>query len=66
VSVVSEKHDFVIFELVNGEFPHYPSSFDSMYRGQKYLQLGVDQKRKPIWKDGIISKMCRMFSILVL
>ncbi|KAE9550170.1 hypothetical protein FO519_006610 [Halicephalobus sp. NKZ332] len=56
VSVVSEDHDFVIFELANGEFPYYPHRSDSMYRGQDYRQLGVDQKREPVWKDGMISK----------
>lgn len=63
---VSEKHDFVIFESVNGEFPQYPGGFDSMYRGQDYRQLGVGQKREPVWKDGVISKMCGMFRVLVL
>ncbi|CAJ0963351.1 unnamed protein product, partial [Mesorhabditis belari] len=27
-----------------------------MVCGQKYLQLGVDQERKPVWKEGIISE----------
>lgn len=61
MSIVSEKHDFVVFELIDGEFSHYPHGFESMYRGQDYRQLGVDQRRKPVWKDGMISKMRRMF-----
>ena len=66
MSVVSEDHDFVVFEFAKGEFPHYPHRFDSMYRGQDYRQLGVNQKREPVWKDGVVSKMCRKFRILVL
>lgn len=65
MSVVSEKDDFIIFESVNGEFPYYPHGFDFVYRGQDYRQLGVGQRREPVWKDGTISKMCGMFNILV-
>ncbi|KAE9550536.1 hypothetical protein FO519_006248, partial [Halicephalobus sp. NKZ332] len=56
VSAISENQDFIIFEPVNGEFPNYPRGFGSMYRGQKYWQLGVNQDRMPIWKDGTISE----------
>lgn len=66
VSVVSEKHDFVIFELTDGEFLEYPHGFDSMYRGQDYRQLGVGQKQESVWKKGVISKMCGMFNIIIL
>ncbi|KAI6187468.1 hypothetical protein M3Y98_00247000 [Aphelenchoides besseyi] len=61
VSVVSEKHDFVVFELADGEFPHFPGGFGSMCRGQDYRQLGVSEKREPVWKDGVVSKMCPGF-----
>lgn len=64
MSVVSEKNDFIVFESTNGEFPEYPHGFDSMYAGQKYLQLGVHQKRGPVWKEGVISKMCGMSKII--
>lgn len=60
MSVVLKKHDFVVFELTDGEFPNHPSDFDSMHRGQDYRQLGVNQKRQPVWKEGIISKMSSM------
>ncbi|KAE9546656.1 hypothetical protein FO519_010132 [Halicephalobus sp. NKZ332] len=57
VSVISERNDFIVFEAVNQEFPDYPCGSNVIYPGQKYLQLGIDQKtRRPAWKEGIISK----------
>jgi len=56
VSVVPENNDFLIFESIDREFPDCPDGSDTMYCGQKYLQLGINQKRGPLWKEGIISK----------
>jgi hypothetical protein len=66
VSAISENHDFIVFEPVNGEFPNYPHGLDDMYRGQKYQQLGVNQDRKPAWKDGTISEKYCMYNFFIL
>lgn len=64
MDAISDKHDFIVFKPINGDFPNYLYGFDSMYRGQKYYQMGVDQQRQPIWKEGVISKKKRMFNFL--
>ncbi|CAJ0963571.1 unnamed protein product, partial [Mesorhabditis belari] len=56
VKAVPTETDFLIFESTDREFPYHPHGFDSMYCGQKYLQLGVDVMRQPFWKEGIVSK----------
>ena len=61
MKVVSVMHDVLIFESIDKEFPHHPHGFDTMYSGEQYRQFGVDCKRKPAWKDGIISKSHSMF-----
>ena len=66
MSAISETHDFIVFELINGEFPNYPHGFDEMYRGQTYKQLGVSPDRQPTWKDGIISDKHGMSTFLIL
>uniref|UniRef100_A0A7E4W9H6 B30.2/SPRY domain-containing protein n=1 Tax=Panagrellus redivivus TaxID=6233 RepID=A0A7E4W9H6_PANRE len=57
VSNVSEKHGLVLFKLIHGKFPSYPNGYTYMYPCQDYRQLGVDQKRRPVWKGGIVSRM---------
>jgi hypothetical protein len=61
IYVSEEKDDFIIFETIDGqEFKHCPIGSDSMYFGQSYFQLAVDQDRKPVCKGGIVSKECGM------
>ncbi|KAG4069697.1 hypothetical protein HA402_002276 [Bradysia odoriphaga] len=57
VHSISKKHDLIIFKVVNGEFRDYPQASD-MYAGQKYYLIGLQQKRRPMWKNGIISQYC--------
>ncbi|KAI6197116.1 hypothetical protein M3Y94_01186800 [Aphelenchoides besseyi] len=55
VIAIAEKYDFVVFKTTKKQFPDFPHASHEMYRGQKYVQLGVDHKRGVFWKDGIIS-----------
>jgi len=58
VCVVSQPNDVIIFKAINGDFPEFPPRTSPTYIGEKYLQLGVDQKRDPVWKEGMVSKSC--------
>ncbi|KAG4080112.1 hypothetical protein HA402_008183 [Bradysia odoriphaga] len=63
VKVVSHKsQDFIILQNDVG-FPEYPHHVVSMFTGQRYLQLGIDQLRQPKWKDGIVSQYCFGFYV---
>lgn len=66
MSVISETHDFIVFELVNGDFSSYPHGLSEMYCDQTYKQLGVSPDRQPTWKDGTISEKHGMSNFLVL
>ncbi|CAI2347307.1 unnamed protein product [Caenorhabditis sp. 36 PRJEB53466] len=56
VLALSEVHDVIAFELVNGKFAFYPNASDAMFRGESYKQLGVNEQRMPTWKDGTVSE----------
>lgn len=63
---ISDTHDLIVFELLNGEFSSYPHALGSMYRGKTYKQLGVSPHREPTWKYGIISEKRGMSNFLTL
>ncbi|CAD6189454.1 unnamed protein product [Caenorhabditis auriculariae] len=56
VHATSVAYDLVVLKIQDGgEFPFYPKGFESLYRGQHYLQLGISPNRIPTWKDGVVS-----------
>jgi hypothetical protein len=67
IYVSEEKDDFIIFEVTGtNQFKHCPIGSDSMYFGQRYVQLAVDQDRKPVCKEGTVSKEYGMLKFLIL
>ncbi|CAD6199934.1 unnamed protein product [Caenorhabditis auriculariae] len=56
VHATSVAYDVVVLKIQDGgEFPFYPKGFESLYRGQHYLQLGISPNRMPTWKDRVVS-----------
>lgn len=58
--VVNTKFYFIIFETIDKTIPNYPLR-NNIYRGLKYVELGVNRKREPLWKEGIISEIHSMY-----
>jgi hypothetical protein len=62
----SKTSSIVVFEAIDTEFEYYPSDSNSIYPGEEYFQLGINQDRELVWKEGKVSKRCCMLKLLIL
>jgi hypothetical protein len=66
VVFVSETSSIVTFEAIDREFEYYPHTYVSIYLNNEYFQLGINQDRELVWKEGKVSKRCCMLKLLIL
>ncbi|CAI4226981.1 unnamed protein product [Auanema sp. JU1783] len=57
VQAMCDVNDVIVFELKNKvEFDSFATELGCITRCQRYYQLGVNEIRRPTWKDGIIAE----------
>ncbi|CAI5437487.1 unnamed protein product [Caenorhabditis angaria] len=52
----STVYDVMVFEVTEGDIPHFPKERGFPYPGKEYYQVGIDHQRKPLWRKGVITE----------